>query len=68
MKNKEPWSLYRVSYINNVLGYDISAIRDFKDFDKAMDHMMELKRRNVGRKIEFTIEKVTTSYEIVATG
>lgn len=66
MKNKEPWILYRVSYINNVLGHDVRAIRDFNEFDKAMDYMMESKVIRKGR--DFIIEKVTTSYEIVARG
>jgi hypothetical protein len=66
MKNKEPWSLYRVSYINNVLGHNISTMRDFKDLDKAMDYMMDCKKRHSGKK--FVIEKVTMSYEIVARG
>jgi hypothetical protein len=66
MKNKEPWSLYRVSYINNVLGHNISTVSDFKDLDRAMDYMMECKKRNCGK--EFVIVKVTTSYEIIAEG
>ena len=66
MKNKEPWSLYRVSYINNVLGHNISTVRDFKDLDRAMDYMMECKKRHCGKK--FVIVKVTTSYEIIAEG
>lgn len=68
MKNKKPWSwsLYRVSYVNHVLGNDIKVTRDFEAFDKAMDYMMEAKAMRKGR--DYVIEKITTSHEIVARG
>ncbi len=59
---------YRVSYTYRLesLGIEGKASHDFTHLDKAIEYMNHKKSVDAGK--DFTIEKVVTTYEIVASG
>ena len=65
-KNGEPF--YRVNYTYRLesLGIEGKASRDFTHLDKAIEHMNYKKSVNAGK--DFIIEKIVTTYEVVANG
>lgn len=66
IRNSEPF--YRVShtYILKSIEYQGRHTRDLQSLDKAIEYMNY--RKSVGTGRDFTIEKVVTTYEVVASG
>ena len=59
---------YRVSFTYRLesLGIEGKASHDFTHLDKAIEHMNYKKSVNAGK--DFIIEKIVTTYEVVANG
>lgn len=60
--------LYRVSYtyLLKSMEFEGRYSRDFKLLDNAIEYMDDRKSKEAGK--DFTIEKVTTTYEVIASG
>lgn len=66
LKNGE--TSYRVHYTYRLesLGIEGRLSTDFKHLDNAIEHMNY--KKSVGAGKDFTIEKIVTTYEVVANG
>ena len=65
MKND---AFYRVSYTYFLksIGFEGRYTHDFKSLDNAIEYMNNRKAKEAGK--DFTIEKVVTTYEVIASG
>jgi len=65
MKND---AFYRVSYTYFLksIGFEGRYTHDFKSLDNAIEYMNNRKSKEAGK--DFTIEKVVTTYEVIASG